>query len=161
MQSVLTLTEATLARVRTDTQEMAHFAVVSVLRILLTFLLQCVHIIYCVLDVNECSDSAHDCSEYAQCMDTEGSYSCSCNTGYTGNGTMCTSKIMGHVINIITVLSFKSLKRIRIPNQKWPDYCQIGKVEKVVLRFRSLLNIPTNINLLSHLAKNLLKNSGS
>ena len=115
MQSVLTLTEATLARVWTDTQEMAHFAVVSVLRILLTFLLQCVHIIYCVLDVNECSDSAHDCSEYAQCMDTEGSYSCSCNTGYAGNGTMCTSKIMGHyyctvILAIIAITHSKSVR---------------------------------------------------
>ena len=47
----------------------------------------------CVSDVNECSDSIHDCSEFAECVDAEGSYECLCYSGYVGNGTVCTSKI--------------------------------------------------------------------
>ena len=34
-----------------------------------------------------------NCAEQAMCTDTEGSFLCTCNTGYTGDGTECTGKI--------------------------------------------------------------------
>ena len=43
------------------------------------------------VDINECGDS-NNCDENAQCTNTEGSYTCSCNLGYTGDGVNCTSK---------------------------------------------------------------------
>ena len=49
------------------------------------------HVLY--LDINECeSDVLNNCHENAQCTNTEGSFTCSCNPGYTGNGVNCTSK---------------------------------------------------------------------
>ena len=63
----------------------------------------------CVSDVNECSDSTHDCSEFAVCADIDGSYECSCNFGYTGNGTVCTSKIFV-VYTYICCFFFKSMQ---------------------------------------------------
>ncbi|XP_030853677.1 fibropellin-1-like [Strongylocentrotus purpuratus] len=40
-----------------------------------------------VQDANECEDSAgNDCSPYAQCMNTDGSYECTCLPGYENTG---------------------------------------------------------------------------
>ena len=44
-------------------------------------------------DINECLDSSlNDCDMNASCMDTFGSYMCSCNDGYFGNGFNCSGK---------------------------------------------------------------------
>ena len=43
-------------------------------------------------DVNECDREA-DCDTNAECTDTEGSYECHCNHGYSGDGFACTSVI--------------------------------------------------------------------
>ena len=43
------------------------------------------------LDINECaSDRLNDCDENARCIDTIGSYNCTCNSGYEGDGFGCT-----------------------------------------------------------------------
>ena len=49
----------------------------------------------CILwtaDVDECAGNTDICHHNATCNNTEGSYTCSCNTGYTGSGLSCTSK---------------------------------------------------------------------
>ena len=40
-------------------------------------------------DINECVEGSHDCDVNANCTNTNGSFSCSCNPGYTGDGTNC------------------------------------------------------------------------
>ncbi|XP_065180412.1 fibrillin-1-like [Sycon ciliatum] len=41
-------------------------------------------------DIVECNDtSLHDCHHDAWCVNTDGSYGCSCMSGFTGNGTHC------------------------------------------------------------------------
>ena len=40
-------------------------------------------------DVNECTEKLHDCSTAAACTNTEGSFACHCDPGYSGNGTTC------------------------------------------------------------------------
>ena len=40
-------------------------------------------------DVDECSAGTDNCAAEATCIDTDGSYTCTCNTGYTGNGVTC------------------------------------------------------------------------
>ena len=47
----------------------------------------------CVSDVNECADGVHTCHSHASCQDTEGSFRCTCNYGFTGNGTTCVGKL--------------------------------------------------------------------
>ena len=40
-------------------------------------------------DRNECNE-LNTCHEYANCINVEGSYYCFCNTGFTGDGKLCT-----------------------------------------------------------------------
>ena len=39
------------------------------------------YIIYCYIDINECSTLEHDCSQL--CHNTNGSYQCMCRSGFT------------------------------------------------------------------------------
>ncbi|MCP5014729.1 MAG: hypothetical protein GY938_05520 [Ketobacter sp.] len=44
------------------------------------------------LDNDECSLNTHNCDSNATCTNTAGSFTCACNSGYTGNGTSCSGK---------------------------------------------------------------------
>ncbi|XP_066299173.1 fibroblast growth factor receptor 1-like [Branchiostoma lanceolatum] len=46
----------------------------------------------CQTDVDECDTDTHNCHIYATCSNSEGSFNCSCNPGYHGNGTSCTEQ---------------------------------------------------------------------
>ena len=45
--------------------------------------------VFFCLDINECFEGINDCHEYANCTNSDGSYTCACNTGYIGNGSTC------------------------------------------------------------------------
>lgn len=45
------------------------------------------------LDIDECAELGHNCHSNADCTNTDGSFMCMCNYGYTGDGTNCTSKV--------------------------------------------------------------------
>ena len=47
-----------------------------------------------ILDIDECTMGTDNCAPEATCTNTEGSFTCTCNQGYTGNGTSCTGKIV-------------------------------------------------------------------
>ena len=40
-------------------------------------------------DADECLNNSHNCSENANCTNTEGSFNCSCKPWYIGNGHNC------------------------------------------------------------------------
>jgi len=42
-----------------------------------------------IKDINECSTNNGGCSSNAVCTNTVGSFSCTCKTGYNGNGVTC------------------------------------------------------------------------
>ena len=63
----------------------SHTAIVSLQRITITLLIECIF----PLDVDECELGSNDCDENAECTDSIGSFSCSCNFGYTGSGRDC------------------------------------------------------------------------
>jgi hypothetical protein len=48
---------------------------------------------YCEMqiDVDECTQNIHTCSENAICLNTINSYVCECNSGFVGNGTNCSN----------------------------------------------------------------------
>lgn len=45
------------------------------------------------LEKNNCSDNTHDCHAKAVCNNFEGSYRCSCEEGYQGDGRNCTGEV--------------------------------------------------------------------
>ena len=46
--------------------------------------------IHTYVDINECDDGTASCDVNAQCINTNGSYNCSCSSGYSGDGMTCT-----------------------------------------------------------------------
>ena len=46
-----------------------------------------IYLLVCA-DIDECSTSP--CSAFADCTNTSGSYTCTCQTGYSGDGVTCT-----------------------------------------------------------------------
>ena len=43
-------------------------------------------------DLDECITGTSDCNDNADCTNTQGSYTCSCKPGFTGDGKNCTGK---------------------------------------------------------------------
>ena len=53
----------------------------------------CIYFIW-YSDLDECAnDSLNDCHDNATCSDTEGSYTCMCKDGYTGDGNVCAGDV--------------------------------------------------------------------
>ena len=46
------------------------------------------------LDIDECAAGTHDCSEKGSCTNTAGSFTCSCESGYSGDGKICTGTVL-------------------------------------------------------------------
>ena len=46
---------------------------------------------YLSVDIEECKVS-HNCDVNANCTDRDGTYSCDCNSGYSGDGFNCSGK---------------------------------------------------------------------
>ena len=67
------------------------------------------------VDINECgSDDFNNCDENAQCTNTEGSYTCSCNPGYTGDGIICASKLPTPLLAILCTHLIHQLFNVQI-----------------------------------------------
>lgn len=47
------------------------------------------------VDADECTSGAHNCHASATCTNTDGSFTCACNSGYTGNGVSCSGLLGG------------------------------------------------------------------
>ncbi|CAH3133140.1 unnamed protein product, partial [Porites lobata] len=46
----------------------------------------------CFKDLDECTTGSHSCDVNSICQNTVGSYKCSCNAGYTGDGKPCNGR---------------------------------------------------------------------
>jgi len=53
------------------------------------------------IDVNECLINHGGCDANAKCENTPGSFSCSCNQGYFGNGFVCNGMIVFYCFIIL------------------------------------------------------------
>ena len=49
--------------------------------------------IFLQTDIDECEDGTDSCDENADCTNTDGGYTCSCLSGYSGDGMSCIGKI--------------------------------------------------------------------
>ena len=55
-------------------------------------------------DIDECSTSSDLCHPQAVCTNTDGSYTCMCVSGYTGDGQNCSGK-QSHVESFYVYIS--------------------------------------------------------
>ena len=45
-----------------------------------------------ILDINECETGDNNCDVNANCLNNDGSFTCKCKEGYSGDGTNCEGK---------------------------------------------------------------------
>ena len=50
-------------------------------------------------DINECAIGTDNCDTHAVCTNTVGSFTCTCRSGYDGDGTTCSGKTNLKVCN--------------------------------------------------------------
>ena len=61
-------------------------------------------------DIDECAEETDNCAAtIATCTDTEGSFTCACNIGYSGDGVSCTGKRQCSVVLRIIALIIKEI----------------------------------------------------
>eukprot|EP00117_Sycon_ciliatum_P040240 scpid54064/ scgid2113/ Fibrillin-1 len=60
-------------------------------------------------DINECISPANNCSPFAKCTNTYGSYTCTCRMGYHGNGATCNECKVDPESNIVTLHHWKAV----------------------------------------------------
>ena len=53
---------------------------------------QVILFLFCFADINECTVGSNECHDNATCTNTDGSYLCSCNKTFSGDGRNCSSK---------------------------------------------------------------------
>ena len=49
-------------------------------------------------DIDECSEGTDTCHDNATCTDSAGSFSCECDSGYSGNGHDCSGECVSVVM---------------------------------------------------------------
>ena len=52
-------------------------------------------------DIDECRFNSHSCSNNAICINTKGSFNCSCKPGYSGNGHNCSGGCLRSFIYLL------------------------------------------------------------
>ena len=70
-------------------------------------------ILYNLADDDECTDGTDQCDTNAACTNSDGSYTCVCNVGYTGDGFTCTGMKMFPLLKIC-FHSVKSLLLVQV-----------------------------------------------
>ena len=68
------------------------------------------------IDANQCTLGTHKCDKNAECINTNTSYTCKCNSGYAGDGFTCNGKSL--IFNIQPYLT-----SILIHNENAPYCC--------------------------------------
>ena len=80
-------------------------------------------------DLDECTLNLHNCNDQAMCNNTLGSFSCACNTGWTGNGTSCEGTAKELTVATFFLLNFSCKIDCHICGnvllQMWMNACLI------------------------------------
>ena len=63
-------------------------------------------LLHYAVDVDECQSETDNCSTNAHCINTAGSYTCKCKTGYSGNGVNCTGKGVLFLCDFLNAIYF-------------------------------------------------------
>jgi len=76
-------------------------------------------------DIDECATNNGGCSAEADCSNTEGSFTCTCQSGYTGDGTSCTGmQLKTHSENLHLTLFGRLLKVLLLKTSQFKTVCK-------------------------------------
>lgn len=88
---------------------------------------------FIAIDIDECQLGRDDCDQNSVCVDTTGSFNCSCNYGYSKQlfGTTCSKQRFSNINNNIEYndLSDCSDGDVRFMNYTEPSLVKAGRVE--------------------------------
>ena len=104
-------------------------------------------------DINECALGTHGCSANGFCTNTIGSYTCQCNTGYTGNGFTCIGTLLQKCYYITILLHFPKGKC-----HKSPVFCRFLRREKEFPSAHRRLRLRSHVHLRISIRKFIRKN---
>ena len=60
-------------------------------------------------DIDECTRKLDRCQEDASCTNTKGSYNCSCDAGYSGDGFNCSGMDMKKIKSLCSIIFYFKL----------------------------------------------------
>lgn len=58
-------------------------------------------ILFLITDINECLRDNGGCDPDAACINTMGSFQCSCDEGFSGNGFTCRGNSFHHLFGLL------------------------------------------------------------
>ena len=105
-------------------------------------------------DIDECSSHTDNCSSDGQCNNTVGSFNCSCNSGYHGDGVTCNGmwssfywhsplskqeKFWGQSVRGVFMIGFRSIKVQCIKVKPWPNGLASRSKSRQVCKTRTCL----------------------
>ena len=97
------------------------------------------HVIYLCLcvkltftDINECTEDTHSCDGNASCTNTNGSYNCTCNFGFEGDGLNCTG--MYGKIKLVLNLHIQNLAFIVLTVNSKQAVGEFGKTTAAIYK---------------------------
>ena len=78
------------------------------------------------LDVNECLSNS-TCDANARCNNTEGSYTCTCDSGYSGDGLSCDGMHRTEIVITITIRRtiYQLQKKCNYRHSGWSQSCDL------------------------------------
>ena len=92
-------------------------------------------------DINECATNSDDCGPYAVCTNTFGNFTCTCRTGFSGDGRVNGIRCAGNCVRVLKSL-FRLvyvLSSVRIKN-----HMQISmSVLPTLMTVTPMLSVPT------------------
>ena len=79
------------------------------------------------LDIGECTNGSHNCHSNATCNNIVGSFICSCDGGFTGNGTYCEGSNKTSIKSIVQINFFKKINFVVIFYNSFSDVDECTK----------------------------------
>jgi hypothetical protein len=60
--------------------------------------------LYFILDIDECADGRHNCSINGVCDNTTGSFTCTCDWGFIGDGYSCKRMYITYILDYYKII---------------------------------------------------------
>ena len=72
----------------------------------------------CRTDADECVETSDSCDLNADCLNTVGSFTCTCKPGYSGTGIYCTSKQSYYIICYLFIYVHTNVHFIKLAPER-------------------------------------------